>query len=294
MSVLWGKTHIMYNKNIELEYLPELNEPLFIVGFDGWGNALDISWGMIDYLIRKLEAKPFGKIDPDLFYQFDTKRPLVKIKNGILKDINPPGGKFYAADKRNTGRDIIILKATEPSLRWYYFTDVILSLCERTGVKSIVSLGSMYDNVLHTDIVISAIASSEDTLSKVKGLDVISITYSGPSGIHSTLTAEAQKRGFECLNLWCHCPHYLQGTTHFGILSRLGEFLAEWGGFKLETEELSLTWEEVCKQIQDLIDKNPELRGMIDDIRKEKTVGTWSERKRNDKVIKMEDFFKSK
>jgi hypothetical protein len=43
----------MYEECIELDYTPDLREPLFIAGFDGWGNALDISIGMVDYLVRK-------------------------------------------------------------------------------------------------------------------------------------------------------------------------------------------------------------------------------------------------
>jgi len=65
----------MYEECLKPDYSPDLREPLFIAGFDGWGNALDISIGMAEYLIRKLGAKPFGKINPDLFYRFDDKGP---------------------------------------------------------------------------------------------------------------------------------------------------------------------------------------------------------------------------
>jgi proteasome assembly chaperone (PAC2) family protein len=284
----------MNENNIELEYIPKLNSPLFILGFDGWGNALDISMGMIDYLVKKLDAKPFGRINPDPFYRFDDKRPSVEIRDGILKEITPPGGSLYAADKKTAGRDIIILKAAEPNLRWYQFTNSVLSLCEKSGVKSIISLGSMFDNVLHTDIIISAISSTEEIIKRVKRYNVITSSYSGPGGIHSTITHEAHKRGLECLNLWCHCPHYLQGTTHFGILSSLGELLSKWGEFELETDELLITWKEICSQIQGIIDKNSELQGIIADIQKEKKRDSWIGQNRSDKVIKLEDFSRPK
>ena len=95
---------------------------------------------------------------------------------------------------------------------------------------------------------------------------MLAISYKGPSAIHSTINLEAQKRGLEYLSLWCHCPYYLQGTTHFGLLSHLGKLLSEWCGFNLDTEELSITWRELSKQIQSIIDKNPELQGMIQDV----------------------------
>jgi proteasome assembly chaperone (PAC2) family protein len=284
----------MFEEPVQIERLPKLNDPLFIAGFDGWGNALDISRGMVDYMIRKLDATVFGKINPDLFYRFDENRPLVDIENGLLKRIIPPSGLLYAAKQDITGRDMIILKATEPTLRWFQFVDVILNLCHKSGVKTIISLGSMYDDVLHTDTIISALASSDEILSRLKGKDVVSINYKGPSAIHSTIHSEAKKRGFDCMSLWCHCPYYLQGTTHFGLLSHLGSLLSFWGGFDLDTEELDNTWRDLSKQIQGVIDKNPELQGMIKDLRKAKIKGSWNTAKKHDKIIHLEDFLKPK
>ena len=171
------QTLSMFQESIKIDYLPELIDPLFIAGFDGWGNALDISKNMANYLIRKLSAKSFGKINPDLFYRFDENRPLVDIENGLLRNISQPGGFFYATKRNSVGRDIIILKAVEPNLRWFHFVDVILSLCQKMGVKTIISIGSMYDNVLHTDTVISALASSEELLTRLKEKKVITINY---------------------------------------------------------------------------------------------------------------------
>jgi proteasome assembly chaperone (PAC2) family protein len=243
-------------------------------------------------LIRKLKAERFGKIDPDLFYRFDENRPVVEIEDGLLKKIFPPGGFLYATQPDHAGRDLIILKASEPHLRWFQFVDTLLSLCQKSGVKTIISLGSMYDNVLHTDMVISALASSEELLSGLKAENVNTINYKGPSAIHSTIHSEAKKRGIECVSLWCHCPYYLQGTTHFGLLSHLGALLSRWGGFELDTEELDTTWKNLNKQIQGIIDQNPELQGMINDLRKAKVKGSWDMARKQDKVIHLEDFLK--
>lgn len=265
-----------------------------IAGFQGWGNALDISRGMADYLIEKLHGKSFGTITADLFYRFDEHRPVAEIEEGVLKNLTLPGGQFFAVDRAVSGKDLIVLKAAEPTLQWLGFAEAVLDLCEKTGVRMIISLGSMYDNVLHTDTVLSAVASSDELLAQLKDRKVVPVNYKGPSAIHSTLLHEARKRGMPCVSLWCHCPFYLQGTTHFGLLSHLGSLLSSWGGFGLDTQELDRTWKDLSKQIQGIIDKNPELQNMIDDLRKSKIKGSWDEAKRSDKVIHLEDFFKPK
>jgi proteasome assembly chaperone (PAC2) family protein len=277
-----------------LDRVPSLRNPLLIAGFEGWGNALNLSKGMVDFLIEKLQARPFARIHPDSFYRFDENRPVVEIQDGLLKELTPQGGGFYATEPSRGGRDLILLRAVEPSLRWSYFAQAVLDLCRRLGVATLICLGSMYDNVLHTDTVISAVASNREILERLKARKVISVNYKGPSAIHSTLLLEAQKTGLDCISLWCHCPYYLQGTMHFGLMSQMASLLASWGDFEVDTRELDATWKEITRQIQGIIDKNPELQAMISDLRKAKLKGSWEPGKTHDKVIHLEDFIRPK
>ncbi|MCP4648418.1 MAG: hypothetical protein GY852_11930, partial [bacterium] len=142
--------------------------------------------------------------------------------------------------------------------------------------------------------IISGIASSEEMLTMLKGKNVSPISYKGPGGIHSALHAEGQKRGVECVSLWCHCPYYLQGATHFGMLLQLGSLLSFLGGFELDLKEFEESWKELKNQIQDLIEENPELNAMISGLRKAKVRGSWANvknaDKRNGKIIHLKDF----
>lgn len=277
-----------------LDHVPALRDPLFIAGFEGWGNALNLSKGMIDYLIEKLQAKPFGRLHPDPFYRFDENRPMVDIQDGMLKELTPPGGAFYATERSSEARDLVLLKAVEPNLGWYHFAESVLGLCSKLGVKTVICLGSMYDNVLHTDTVISALASSQGLLERLKEKRVISVNYKGPSAVHSTLLLQAQKMGMDCFSLWCHCPYYLQGTMHFGLMSHLASLLAPWCEFEPDTRELDATWKEIARQIQGVIEKNPDLQSMIGDLRKAKLKGSWEPGKAHEKVIHLEDFIRPK
>ena len=284
----------MNEKGIYIEELPELNKPILIAGFDGWGNALDVSKEMAIYLISKLKAKYFAKINPDSFFRYDEKRPVVNIENGDLKSLSPPGGSFYAAQTGSGGKDLVILEADEPNLRWFYFVNELFSLCEKLGVETIITLGSMYDNVLHTDRVISGITSNQDLFLKLKEKNVIPISYHGPCAIHSIIHSEGQRRGFQCVNLWCHCPYYLQGIIHYGALSSLGALLSFLGEFELDIEDLETSWKKINRQIQELIEKNPEFQDVIDKLRKAKIKGSWASIKesvkKDEKVINLKDF----
>ena len=285
----------MNEQGIHIDQWPDLKPLALIAGFEGWGNALGVSRAMVSYLIRKLQAKKFAWINPELFYRYDENRPKVEIEAGLLKGITPPGGSFHLTQTElDGGAGIAILRASEPNLRWFQFVDEVLGLCSKLGVKTIINVGSMYDDVLHSDRIISGIASSEELIFRLRQRNVSPINYKGPGGIHSTLHSEAQKRGFQSICLWGHCPYYLQGATHFGMLSQMGSLLSFLCDFDLDISELETGWKELKKQIQDLIEENPELSAMISGLRKAKVRGSWASMKdagrQNEKIIQLKDF----
>ena len=288
----------MSERGIQIDHFPDLKNPLLIAGFDGWGNALKISSGMAAYLIRTYNGQPFAEINPDVFFRYDEMRPVVHIEDGVLKSLSPPGGSFYTAQTAPGGRDLVILKTDEPNLRWQGFVEELFDLCKRLNIESIITLGSMYDHVLHTDRIISAVTSNPATATMLRQKGVNSISYQGPSAIHSTIHSEGLKRAFACMSLWCHCPYYLQGTTHFGILAHLGKLLASLGGFELDTGNLETSWEKLNKQIEKLIENNAELQAVIKELRKAKVRGSAAEMKgaikSDEKIINIQDFLEPK
>lgn len=279
---------------IDIDYIPILEAPILIAGFKGWGNALNVSDGMAGYLIRALRAEPFARIQPDPFYRYDEHRPQITVKEGLLKQITPPGGAFYAPSVDLTGRTPIILNADEPDLGWHQFADDIFSLCQTLGIDTVITLGSMFDNVLHTDRTISAIASSENLFERLRQRNVLPITYQGPSAVHGVIHAEAATAGLTGLSIWCHCPYYLQGITHFGLLAALGSLLSDLWQIDLDTSELEINWEQMNTQIQKMIEKNPEIQELIRKLRKEKVKGSFADMKSSGKpgenVIHLHDF----
>ena len=105
---------------------------------------------------------------------------------------------------------------------------------------------------------------------------MVPISYQGPSAIHSMIHLEAEKFGISSISLWCHCPYYLQGTTHFGILSSLARLLSAICLVEIDTSDIDGQWERMDTQIRQLIESSPELQRMISDIRKAKVRGSWS------------------
>jgi proteasome assembly chaperone (PAC2) family protein len=288
----------MIAADIQLDDVPLLKQPLFIAGFFGWGNALDVATDMVDHLVKKLGAKAFARINPDVFYRFDQPRPTVLIEEGRLSAFHLPGGTFYYARCAADEPDLVILKADEPSLQWSRFAKELFALGRRLGGKTLITLGSMYDNVMHTERQISAMASSDKLIARIEAANLHRVSYQGPSAVHSLFQVEGPRSGFDCISIWTHCPYYLQGTSHYGLLAGLCSVLQTFGGFSLDPGDLEERWRKLNHQIEQMIQRKPELQRMIEDMRQEKRKVSLADLKatvkKDNKIINLQDFFEPK
>lgn len=287
----------MENQGLNIEELPRLKNPVFIAGFDGWGNALNISKGMTDFLISRLSGRPIADLNSDFFFRYDATRPVVTVEDGILKKYRPPKARIFAVETEDDAHDLIILSADEPNLAWDRFVDELFRFLKSMGVKTIITLGAMYDNVLHTERNISGLVSNEGLKALLRQKGINSVSYHGPGTIHTAIHWEGQQRGFECLSLWCHCSYYLQGVTHFGLLSALGGLLAFIGNFKLDTRVLEDNWEKLELEIIDLVEKNPQIKSVVDGLMKQRARGSTGLNPSGDskeKIINLSDFLDPK
>jgi len=282
------------HKELIIEHMPELKTPILVLGFEGWPNGGNVAVGLLDFLIQTFGATRFASINLNAFCRFDDVRPEVRIKGGQLNEIVLPEGVFYAVSQEQTETDLILFKAHEPHLRWDLFVDTVLSLCRQLEVRLIISLGGLQDKVVHTEAIISGLASTPELLRRLEQNGVIPIDYEGPSAIHSLILQEAKAVGIQGMSLWGHCPFYIQGT-HLRLLARMATVVANLAGFQLDTTELEKGWIELARQIQRFVDDNPELQRVIEGITKSKAPSQLSRSMKTEgNVIYLDDFFGSK
>ncbi len=286
----------MESEGLYIEEMPRLKNPVFIAGFDGWGNALNTSKGMVDFLISHLPGRRIADLNPDLFYRYDAVRPVVTVEDGILKRYRPPRASIFAVETEPEAHDLVVLAADEPNLAWDRMVSELCGFLKSLHVKTIITLGGLFDNVLHTERTISGLVSNEGLKALLKQKGINPISYHGPSTIHSTIQWEGQKRGFECLSLWCHCPYYLQSVTHFGLLSALADLLAFLGNFKLNTQKLEDNWEKLELEIQELIESNPQIKSVVEGLMKQRARSSVLNQSADskEKIINLMDFLDPK
>jgi proteasome assembly chaperone (PAC2) family protein len=253
------------NENIIWMKRPDLVKPYLIMAFTGWGNAGDVASSVIIYLTTQLGAEPFGGIRPDQFYFYESigsemKRPIVNIENGRLKSFDYLTTNFWFAKDKYGEHDVIIVSGPEPETNWPKFSDALVDLAKEYHVEKIVALGGTFDAVPHTvPPIISAVATSQALLEESQRFGFEAVNYQGPSAIHSALMVAASSRNLPMLSLWAHTPHYVQVTNFMGsyaLMKKLVELL----GLEIDLETARKDSEYLCKQLDQAIEKKPELK----------------------------------
>ena len=272
---------------------PTLREPALVAGFGGWGNAGEVATSTVDFMVNSLEAEQLAILASDDFYLFSVNRPLVNIANGHLKSLDLPRSRFYFS-KHSPGRDLILFMGPEPQLCWHQYTEAFMQLCHRFGVRTLITLGGLHDEVLHNEIRISAAGASMGDLERLRRLrePVVLIDYVGHSAIHSLFLATAREQKMESITLWAHAASYLQGTNYklcSELIKRLNLLLE----LEVNTTELDLSWKLVEEQIDGFIEKNEQLKQHVEELKRREQRGSFTPRPSSPaKVIRLDEFLK--
>lgn len=271
--------------------MPSLHAPILIVGFGGWSNAGNIAVKTIEHLVREKRATLLAEIDPDPFYQFTQNRPAITVKEGRLHEISLQRPSFYFWPNREGEHDLILLKSQEPDCRWLSFVHTLFHLCKQWAVTHIINIGGLYDDVLHTEAVVSGVYSLGEWRDVFSKNDISLIEYEGPSGIHSIIMQRAEKEGYPLVGLWGHSPLYLRGSN-FRVVIRIIDLVGSIFGFPVETSELERALGGFDHQIEEILKDNVELTDHIEKIKRLRSV----EPRKNDtpKVINIKDFIRPK
>ena len=196
---------------------PELSAPYILVGLKGWLNAGEVSTGIIDYLRHKLGARAFARIEPTGFYLYQvpssvaeqTLRPLVKIREGLVRKLDLPRNEF-SFWKSGTAHDLILFLGAEPNLDWPEYAQAILDVARQFKAPRIYSLGGIFDQVPHTRKTrIMATVSHPRLKDELKTFAQFT-DYEGPSSFNTMLISTAREQGIEMAGISARTPLYIQ------------------------------------------------------------------------------------
>jgi proteasome assembly chaperone (PAC2) family protein len=233
---------------------PTLERPVLVAAFDGWNDAASAATAAVAWLRHRWHAVPVARIEGEAFTDYQGNRPLVTLRDGVVRDVEWPGTEVHATTDAGGGRGAVLLTGPEPNLRWRAYTDEILDLAAELGCELVVSLGALLADVPHTrPAVITGVTPDGRPLPGSSPS-----RYEGPTGIVGVLLDACHRRGVATASLWASVPHYVAGAPNPPATLALLDRLARLTGVTTHTAPLERTAAEWRRRVDAAVADDPE------------------------------------
>lgn len=216
------------------EPLPELKEPHLLAVLRPWIDVGRVGSIALNRLERHLRAKELGRLrQPGRFYDFTRYRPRSLINRGQREVTIPNTILRYAV--REEGPDLLLAHLLEPHRYGEDYTDAVLELLTRLGVRRYSLVGAMYDMVPHTrPLLVSGSGAgpgtAEELAAEQRRAGVRASDYEGPTTITYLIPQEAARQGVTTRTFVVHLPQYFQVDEDWQGAARLTELLCDFYG----------------------------------------------------------------
>ena len=214
---------------------------MLVAGFKGWNDAADSASDAVAWLAANLDGRPFARIDPERYYDFQTTRPHVVVRDGVAERITWPENQFSAATGAGSQHDVIILRGVEPNFGWRSFCDTVVHVARETGCELVVTLGALLADVPHTRTPTITGTATDPELIQRLGLE--RSRYEGPTGIVGVLHDACREADLVSASLWAPVPHYVASAPDPMASRELVSRFAQLTGLDLDLTELDLAAE---------------------------------------------------
>jgi len=265
--------------NLRLDSRPNLRNPYIICGLNGWGNSGDVAIGGIDYLIRQFKARKFAEMPASRYHLYqipgvESIRPVFKMQEGLITEVNLPGNQFYYALNPASDHDLILFKGTEPNLSWEEYAENVVSLACDFGASGLYAFGGLLERIPYNR---EPRISCTCTSAKVKDdIDAYNVTFSnreGPATFNQMLVHTCQKKGLEAVGFTVRVPCYPECNVAIeysprsikAVFIRLNHIMH----LNMDFEELNGAIKELEGKLDFVRQQNQQFKSYIEELEKD-------------------------
>ena len=274
---------------ISVDLWPELSEPLMVIAIAGWVDAGGAGAGAMSALAEQLEdSQTFGSIDLAALSDLQQTRPTARWEDDA-RVIDWPRINFECGripgGREGAGRDLVLVRGPEPSLRWPAVSSSVVDAARRLGVRQAATLGGIPALVSHRKAAVVTASATQRSLAQE--LVPLRPDYAGPTGLQTVVLRALGDAGIPGAGLWAQVPQYVAGSPSPPAIRALLGRLAEIYNLGLDLRALDDRSQAYLRRVETGLDARPDVKAVVDQIdqRQETTTG--------DLVAEIEQFLRS-
>ena len=233
----------------EVTPVEDLRSPVVVVAFSGWSDTGSVTTDAADHLIDTYHAERFLKVDPEEYFVFTDTRPHVRLLDGGLRDIHWPANEAHAARLGDSQHDLVIVKGTEPNLRWDTFSTRLSETIAALQPSLVCTLVARPAATPHTRPIPISGSSADAAIARRYGLG--RSMYQGATGVIGVAHDSMRKHGLSLLSLAASVPHYLSVDENPPATIALLQALEPMLGFVPPLEKLENESQEFLQRVDE-------------------------------------------
>jgi proteasome assembly chaperone (PAC2) family protein len=254
---------------LDIDRWPDLRDPVLVVALSGWVDAGLAGAGAAAVLSDQLDsAGGFGRVDLTDIVDLQQTRPSVHLVDGATREITWPAIDLIAG---RAGRDVVLCRGPEPSLRWSAFGDELVEMSQRIGVSMMLGLGGMPTLVSHRRPV--SVLTTATSRSLAQEVGAWRADYTGPTGAQTAIQVALGHAGIPGVGLWAQVPHYVAATPSPPAISALLSRVRELAGVETDLTPLDGQVDEYLRRVEEGLSERPDVAEMVRNIEASENTG---------------------
>jgi proteasome assembly chaperone (PAC2) family protein len=230
---------------IRLHEEPALTEPWMIAAWPGMGGVAIVA---AKYLTESLDAREFGSIEPDEFFDLGG----VLVDNSVIGDIGIPEGKFYYWESGGANDLVLFMAEAQPHMKSYALANLVVDVAQKFQVKRLYTFAAAPTHIYHTNKpkVLGA-ATSPKLVKELEKHDVALLKEGSISGLNGLLLGVAKRRNIDGICLLAEIPIYTTQVANPRSSRAVLELLLQMTGLQVDLTEIDSWAKETDREVED-------------------------------------------
>lgn len=213
-----------------------------------------------DHLLDSLQHERVATFDVDSLVDFRQHRPQMLFDKWRYTEYSQP---TIALDllSDDEGRPLLLLHGQEPDLKWHSFVDELVSMVERYGVTTTLSVQGIPMGLPHTRPAHLSLHATD--LEMIGAQPELFGKVQIPGHVSGLLEMTLGERGHKAAGVAAGVPHYLSGSPYAPAAAAAVRKIAQLSGLALPVGELEAASAELIREIAAQIEDQDEVKAIV-------------------------------
>ncbi len=235
--------------------------PVLVHTLQGMMDAGHAGALVASHLLSSLPSERLATFDADQLIDYRSRRPTMTFESTGWVGYDAP--EIVVDLMRDTaGAPFLLLHGAEPDLQWERFTQAVVEIVQKFGVRTTIGVHGIPMGVPHTrPTTVTAHATRPDL---VAGHPAVFGTIQVPGSAGAHLEFRLGQQGHDALGFAANVPHYLTQTDYPQAAAELIRQVGRRAGLTIPVGELDAAAHEVTAAIDRQVAQSEEIGAVVE------------------------------